>query len=328
MSHKTDGNEFDRISRFFAPLASAGEGAPGLTNDAALFETAGARLVVTADALVAGVHFPEKEPPELIAKKLLRVNLSDLAAMGAVPHACLLVLALPKEVDDDWLEAFSAGLGEDLGAFGVALVGGDMVATPGPLTLSLTLLGEAGEEGVMTRSGARLGDMVLVSGTIGDATLGLKVMNGELAGLDETAAGFLSARYRLPEPRLELGRRLAGMASAGMDISDGLVADLGHICEASSVGAGIDASRVPLSPAARTALVSDLSLMEAILSGGDDYELVFTAVPGREPEITALGEAIGLQLTAIGTILEGEGVRVEDGHGGEIVLNHTGYKHF
>ena len=133
-------------------------------------------------------------------KKLLRVNLSDLAAMGAVPHACLLVLALPKEVDDDWLGAFSASLGEDLGAFGVALVGGDMVATPGPLTLSLTLLGEAGEEGVMTRSGARPGDMVLVSGTIGDATLGLKVMNGELAGLDETAAGFLSARYRLPEP--------------------------------------------------------------------------------------------------------------------------------
>lgn len=329
MSHKADGDEFDRIARFFAPMAEASDGAMGLTDDAALFETAGGRgTVVTADALVAGVHFPENESPALIARKLLRVNLSDLAAMGAVPRAYLLVLALPEQVDDDWLEAFSAGLKEDQESFGVTLIGGDMVATPGPLTLSLTLLGEAGEQGVMVRSGARAGDVVFVSGTIGDAALGLRVLEGELTGPDREAADFLCARYRLPEPRLELGRRLRGVVSAGVDISDGLAADLGHICETSGVGARLDASRTPLSPAAQAALDADPSLMEVILGGGDDYEILFTAAPEREPEIMALGGEIGLQLTAVGTILEGEGVVVEDGEGGEIVLNHPGYTHF
>ncbi len=329
MSHKADGDEFDRIARFFAPLAEASDGAMGLKDDAALFETTGGRgTVVTADALVAGVHFPENEPPDLIAKKLLRVNLSDLAAMGAVPRASILVLALPGQVDDDWLEAFAAGLKEDQESFGVTLIGGDMVATPGPLTLSLTLLGEAGEQGAMVRSGAQAGDMVFVSGTIGDAALGLKILGGELTGPDQTAADFLIDRYRLPQPRLELGRRLRGLARSGMDISDGLAADMGHICEASGVGARLDASLAPLSEAARAMLATNPSLVETLLGGGDDYELLFTAAPEREPEITALGNAIGLQLTAVGTILEGRGVTVDDGQGAEIVLNHPGYKHF
>lgn len=329
MSHKADGDEFARIARFFAPLASASDGAMGLKDDAALYNPAArSRLVVTTDALVSGVHFLEDDPPGLIARKLLRVNLSDLAAMGAAPRVYLLVLALPSHVDDSWLEAFAAGMRKDQEAFDVILLGGDMVATPGPLTLALTLLGEAGEQGVMTRSGARPGDVVFVSGTIGDAALGLKVLNGELTGLDKETADFLSARYRLPEPRLELGRRLCGLARAGMDISDGLAGDLGHICEVSSVGARIDASRVPLSPAARSALAADPSLMEDILGGGGDYELLFTTAAECEPEITALGDAIGLKLTAVGAILEGEGVAVSDGHGGEIILNHPGYKHF
>jgi len=329
MSHKAEENEFERIARFFAPLASANDGALGLKDDAALFlPAAGRRVVVTADALVEGVHFPEKELPGFIAKKLLRVNLSDLAAMGAIPRAYLLVLALPRKVNDAWLEAFSTGLKEDQEAFGVTVIGGDMVATHGPLTLSLTLLGEAGEEGIMTRSGAQAGDVVFVSGTIGDAALGLRVLVGELAGLDKEDADFLIARYQLPEPRVELGRRLTGLASAGMDISDGLAADLGHICEASNLGGRIDASRVPLSPVVRAALAVDLSLIKTILGGGDDYELLFTAAPEHESKIMALGDSMNLKLTAVGTILEGDGVVVYDGYGAEIVLNHQGFKHF
>ncbi|HJO88452.1 MAG: thiamine-phosphate kinase [Alphaproteobacteria bacterium] len=329
MSPKTDRDEFARIAHFFAPLASASEDALGLKDDAALFETGRVReMVVTTDALVARVHFLENDPPGLIAKKLLRVNLSDLAAMGALPRAYLMVLGLPKEVGDDWLEAFALGLREDQETFGVTLLGGDMVAIPGPLMLTLTLLGESGEEGVMTRSGARPGDNVFVSGTIGDAALGLNVLKGGLVGLDEVAADFLIARYRLPEPRLELGKRLCGLARAGTDISDGLAGDLGRICGVSSVGGRINASRVPLSAAARAALEREPSLMEVILGGGDDYELLFTAASEAESEITALGDAIGLQLTVVGTILEGEGVSIVDDSGAEIVLNNLGYKHF
>jgi thiamine-monophosphate kinase len=180
----------------------------------------------------------------------------------------------------------------------------------------------------MTRSGAQAGDVVFVSGTIGDAALGLRVLGGEFAGLDKEAADFLIARYQLPEPRLELGRRLTGLASAGMDISDGLAADMGHICEASNLSGRIDASRVPMSPVVRAALAVDLSLINTILGGGDDYELLFTAAPERESEIMALGDSMNLQLTAVGTTLEGEGVAVCDSYGAEIVINRPGYKHF
>jgi thiamine-monophosphate kinase len=228
--------EFEFIARHLRPLATA-RGALALTDDAALLEPApGRQLVLAKDAMVAGVHFFAADPPGQIAQKLLRVNLSDLAAMGAAPLGYLLALARPKEITDAWLAEFCAGLAADNAAFEVPLLGGDTVSTPGPLTLSLTAIGELPRGTALLRAGARAGDDVWVSGTLGDAALGLKVLQGALPAA-EPARAFLIERYRLPQPRLALGEALRGIASAAIDISDGLVADLGHILEVSGVGA-------------------------------------------------------------------------------------------
>src|ERR1700732_3468338 len=242
--------EFERIRRFFAPLA--GPGGLGLLDDAAIVDCkAGCRLVVTADAIVAGVHYLPDDPPDLVARKLLRVNLSDLAAMGARPRHYLLTTALPAALGDDWVARFAEGLAQDQRHYGIDLLGGDSVATQGPAVLSLTAIGEVAAGAEIRRSGARPGDHVWVAGTIGDAFLGLAVMRGghpELAAEERTV---LTGRFQLPEPRVELGPRLAGIAHAMLDVSDGLLADLGHICEASHVGACVMRAELPLSPAAR-----------------------------------------------------------------------------
>jgi thiamine-monophosphate kinase len=314
-------DEFDLIARHFAPLASGAPGAFGLTDDAALVEVgAGRRLVVTKDMIVAGVHFLADDPADLIARKLLRVNLSDLAAMGAEPRAYLLAIALPRDTDDGWIAGFAAGLGVDQAAFGVHLVGGDTVATDGPLTASITALGEVDADHAIRRAGARPGDTIYVSGTLGDAALGLLARRGELAGLDDAARAWLIERYRLPRPRVDLGRCLAGVASAAIDISDGLIADLGHICAQSGVGAEVEAGRAPLSPATRSALDAKPELMTNVLTGGDDYELLFTAssvdgLPADPP------------LTAIGRITDGSGVRVIDDQGAPMTFTSGGYRH-
>ena len=275
--------EFEFIARRLRPLATT-PGALALTDDAALLDpAAGRQLVLTKDAMVAGVHFLPDDPPGQIAQKLLRVNLSDLAAMGAAPLGYLLALARPKEISDAWLDEFCAGLAADNAAFGIALLGGDTVSTPGPLTLSLTAIGEVPTGSALLRSGAGPGDDVWVSGTLGDAALGLKVLQGAL-DVTEPARTFLIERYRLPQPRLALGQALRGIASAAIDVSDGLVADLGHILETSGVGAALHADALPLSEAAR-----DLpGARDAALAGGDDYELLFTAPSKRRAEIAAL----------------------------------------
>ena len=224
--------EFGRIRRFFAPLA--GPGGLGLTDDAALVDCeAGRRLVVTVDAMVEGVHYLPEDPPELVAKKLLRVNLSDLAAKGARPLHYLLTTALPAGFGDDWVEHFAAGLAEDQRRFGVDLLGGDLVATHGPAVLSLTALGDVASGAEIRRAGARAGDRVWVSGAIGDAHLGLRILRGEYPRLDPAERASLVARFQIPEPRTALGPRLAGIAHAMCDVSDGLIADLRHICDAS-----------------------------------------------------------------------------------------------
>jgi len=323
--------EFDLIARYFAPLAAGAPGAFGLRDDAAAIEVApGRRLVATADALVAGVHFMVGDAPGDIAAKMLRVNLSDLAAMGAEPRAYLMTLALPESVDDDWLAAFASELSAEQNRFGITLIGGDTVATSGPLTLSVTALGEA--ETVLRRDGARAGDTVFASGTIGDAALGLALLNDPSAAWTRAlAAGdadHLIARYRRPEPRLRLGQRLIGLAGAAIDVSDGLVADLGHICEVSRLGARLRAADAPLSPAARRALQADPSLRNTVLAGGDDYELLFTAPPDKTEAVATLAADIALALTPIGDIVAGEGVTVLDETGAPIHLNQTGYRHF
>ncbi|HZK89750.1 MAG TPA: thiamine-phosphate kinase [Stellaceae bacterium] len=319
--------EFGRIRRFFAPLA--GLGALDLSDDAALIDCpSGYRLVATVDQLVEGVHFLADDPPEAVAKKLLRRNLSDLAAMGATPRHYLLTSALPASRDDDWVRRFAEGLGEDQHRFGIALLGGDSTSTSGPISLSLTAIGQVAAGREIRRSGAKPGNRVWVSGTIGDAFLGLEVLRGGYGALAPEHRAALAARFRLPDPRIELGPCLAGIASAMIDVSDGLLADLGHICETSAVAATVELARLPLSPAAREAVADDIAIRAALVTGGDDYELLFSAPPEASGEIVSLSQSLGLPLTEIGAIEVGAGVRLIDADGREIPVGATGWRHF
>ena len=323
-------DEFAAIERLFAPLAKGEPGAFALTDDAAVLALPpGRRLVVTKDVMVAGVHFLVDDEPALVGRKLLRVNLSDLAAMGANPRAYLLGATLSLPFDEAWLAGFTEGLRQDQESFGVTLVGGDTTAHRGPIVLSLTALGEieAGRE--LRRAGARPGDLVIVSGTIGDGVLGLKVLNGGFPDLAASHRKALAGRYHLPEPRVALGRNLVGVAHAAIDVSDGLVADLGHVCHVSGVGAVIEAAQVPLSPAARAVVAEEADLPPGLLTGGDDYELLFAIDPdtaGRLPELAA---ASAVALTVIGRIVEGRGIQVVDATGKPLALpDRTGWTHF
>jgi thiamine-monophosphate kinase len=319
--------EFERIRRFFAPLA--GPGALDLLDDAALIDCgAGRQLVVTADAIVEGVHYLPDDPPELVARKLLRVNLSDLAAMGARPLHYLLTTALPAARGADWVAAFARGLEEDQRRFQVSLLGGDSVATPGPAALSLTAIGEVAAGMEIRRSGALVGDLVWVSGTVGDAYLGLAVLRGAYSQLAPEHRAGLVSRFRIPEPRVELGLRLSGIAHAMIDVSDGLLADLGHICETSQVSARVELETLPLSAAARTVADRQVHLRASLAAGGDDYELLFTAPAGATKAIEELSSGLGLPITMIGSIERGEGVRLVDSEGRTLAVDYAGYRHF
>ncbi|MCY4230305.1 MAG: thiamine-phosphate kinase [Alphaproteobacteria bacterium] len=294
--------EFELIHHFLAPLATT-VGAGNLKDDAALIDPpAGRQLVVTTDSMVENVHFLGDGPPSLIARRLLRCNLSDLAAMAAQPEGYLLNLALPEWIDDAWLEGFAAGLAADQEEFGLSLIGGDTVATPGALTLTITAFGSAATP--VRRSGAKPGERVFVTGPVGDGCFGLKAVRGAFD------VPRLAERYWLPSPRF--GR--AEGATAATDISDGLVADLGHICRASGVGAVIDLHAVPLSP--EVAALGKDARLEA-LTGGDDYELVLTA-----PDSMANSTNI-----PVGRIVPGEGVTVLDAAGHPVPLTRQGYRH-
>jgi thiamine-monophosphate kinase len=319
--------EFERIRRFFAPLA--GPGGLGLLDDAALVEVGPERqLVVTADAIVAGVHYLPDDPAELVARKLLRVNLSDLAAMGARPLHYILTTALPAELGPEWLARFARGLDEDQRRFGVDLLGGDSVSTPGPAVLSLTAIGEvtAGKE--VRRSGAKLGDLIWVSGTIGDAFLGLSLLRGAYPGLTSEHRDCLIHRFRVPDPRTDLGPLLSGLAHAMIDVSDGLLADLGHICETSHAAARVALDLLPLSPAARVVVENDPGIHPRLAVAGDDYELLFTAPVGSTASIAALSSQLNVPITMIGKVEAGAGVRLFGPDGRTIPLDHSGYRHF
>lgn len=321
--------EFDVIAKYFAPLAAENPGALGLVDDAALIAAApGTETVATVDMLTAGVHFLIEDPPDLIARKLLRVNLSDLAAMGAVPRHYLLAIALPQDTDVAWLESFAAGLAEDQAAFGVCLAGGDTTSTPGPLTVSLTALGEVPAGEAIRRSTASEGDDIYVSGVIGDAALAVAEMQGIFSPAAPGDHDHFVARYRLPQPRTELGPALRGTVRAAIDVSDGLAGDLGHICETSGVSARIEAARVPLSAPAKRALASNSNLMRTVLTGGDDYELLFTADPAARDTVFEIALRCAVPVVRIGRIDAGTGVRAVDGEGRDITLESAGYRHF
>jgi thiamine-monophosphate kinase len=317
--------EFGLIARHFRPLA--GPGALDLGDDAALLDPPpGRTLVLAADAMVAGVHFLPEDPPETIGAKLLRVNLSDLAAMGAAPLGYLMTTAFPRGTTDAWIGGFVAGLAADQREFGLAVLGGDTVSTPGPMTLSLTILGHVAPGAALRRAGARPGDEIWVSGTIGDGALGLRAIRGQVA---DDAAGHLAGRYRLPRPRLALGQALLGLARAAMDVSDGLVQDLGHLCRAAGCGAELAVAAVPLSAAARAALAAEPGLISAVLSGGDDYELLFAAAPGDAARVRAAGALAGVPVTRIGHFVAGAAaVQVRGPDGAVLRLDRSGWSHF
>ncbi|WP_096702964.1 thiamine-phosphate kinase [Magnetospirillum sp. 15-1] len=324
-------DEFGLIAELFAPLAAGFPGALGLTDDAAFIPAdPGYDTVATMDSMVAGVHFLPDDPPGSVARKLIRVNLSDLAAKGAEPRLLMLSAAFPKNVTHDWLHAFGAGLAEDVRAFGIHLIGGDTVSTPGPLTLTLTALGRVEAGRGLKRAGAKAGDTIWVSGSIGDGALGLRAIRGQLPGLSAAHGEFLAGRYRLPLPRVSLGSRLVGLAHGAMDVSDGLVQDLGHLCRASGLAAGIGAGRVPLSPAAAAALATDQSLLASVLAGGDDYEVLFTAPPKAAEDIARLSVELDVALTAIGSMVAGEAgkVTVTGPDGRELAVGQGGWRHF
>ncbi len=317
--------EFSLIARHFRPLA--GQGALDLADDAAVLDIPpGRQLVIAADAMVEGVHYLPDDPPETIGRKLLRVNLSDLAAMGATPLGYLMTTSLPRGVSEDWIAGFVRGLAEDQKEFGLHVLGGDTTATPGPTCLSLTVLGTVAPDAVLRRAGARDGDDVWVSGTIGDGALGLRVLRGEFRA---DADGHLARRYRLPQPRLALGQAIAGIAHAGMDVSDGLVQDLGHLCRAGGCGAEIAAGDVPLSPAARALVAAQPALLPALLTGGDDYEVLFTAAPDAAGAVQAAAARAGTPVARIGRMVAGPPeVLLRDADGAALDVARGGWSHF
>jgi thiamine-monophosphate kinase len=317
------------IARYFRPLATD-PGAFNLGDDAAILKASGDDIVVTTDAIVEGVHFLPDDPPDTVARKALRVNLSDLAAKGATPAGFVLTLAL-RAADDAWLTPFARGLGSDAGLFDCPLLGGDTVSTPGPLTISITAFGRVPAGRMIRRSGAKPGDRVVVTGTIGDAALGLDILKGGAAAAlaDTGAKAMLIGRYRVPQPRNPLAKAVRDHAHAAIDVSDGLAGDLAKLCGVSGVSAVIDAPSIPLSAAAAALLARGTVGIDEIVSGGDDYEILCTIAEDRfEAFVQAAGHA-GVAVTSIGMVVAGSSVpRFLDGEGREIALPRLSYSHF
>ena len=306
-------DEFGIIARYFAPLA--GPGAFDLKDDAAVLpQRAGHDLVVTTDAIMEGVDFFAFDPSGTVAQKALRVNLSDLAAKGAEPACYMLNLSLPHTITPDWLDGFAQGLARDQQQFGITLLGGDTGATDGPLSIAITAFGFVPQGRMVRRSGAQVGDQVYVTGAIGDSGGGLAIFRREKHTLSDAQRDALIARYRVPEPPVAFAARLRDIAHAAVDISDGLIADLGHLAAASGVGIGLDGDRIPLSGPLK-ALWGEAAIPRAA-GAGDDYQIAFTGPAGLEGPFTSIGQ-----------VEAGTGVRLIIG-GREVPVPKSGYRHF
>lgn len=325
--------EVELIARYLAPLATD-PGADRLTDDAAVMPADPDRdLVVTTDALAAGIHFFADDPPAAIARKALRVNLSDLAAKGAAPRGYLLTLALPADWSEDWLAAFVGGLAADQAEFACPLLGGDTLRAPSGLVVSVTAFGTVEKGGAVRRGHAQAGDRLFVTGTIGDAALGLKLRLDPAAearfGLSADEAEHLRDRYLLPRPRIPAAEAVRRFARAAMDVSDGLVGDLDRLCRASGVGATLHATAVPLSPAARRAVAADVGALRTVLTGGDDYEILAAVAPELADDFAAACAAAGVPATEIGLIeAAGSALRVLDAAGDALALGSGRFEHF
>jgi thiamine-monophosphate kinase len=325
-------SEDEIIANFFAPLAGAA--GLGFADDAALLAVPpDHELVLTTDVLTSGVHFFADDPPEAIARKALRVNLSDLAAKAADPVGFLLGLALPGDWTADWLAAIAQGLAEDAAFFACPLIGGDTVKSLGALSLSITALGTVPKGKMVPRPGVQDGDLLYVSGTIGDAALGLRLRRGTdrawSEALSQPARDYLLMRYLLPLPRLGLRDALRGFAHAAMDISDGLAGDLAKMLALTQMTTEMALADVPLSKAARQAMAQDPSLIEPILTGGDDYEILCAVGPDDQAAFEREAGAVGLAVARIGTAKKGaEKPLFRDGEGRPLAFSAASYQHF
>jgi len=321
------------IIRVLAPLAQGFAGAFGLQDDCALITPApGTELVLKVDPVAEGVHFLADDAPEDIAWKALAVNVSDLAAKAARPLAYLMALSFPAAPAADWLSRFAAGLAEAQTRFGCHLVGGDTDRRPGPLTVTITVIGEVEQGRMVRRATARAGDAVLVSGTLGDASLGLALRKDPTLaaawGLSPAEAEHLRRRYARPEPRLALAGALRDHASAAMDISDGLAKDLARLCAASGCAARVRFADLPLSSAVAKALAGDPRLIQRIVAGGDDYEILATVPAEQAPAFHAAAAAAGVPATQVGAMLAGSDIVIEDPSSQPLSLDRTGWDHF
>ena len=314
--------EFDLIAKHFT---RATPGAVlGVGDDCALLAPSpGMQLAVSSDMLLEGRHFSPQDSPAGIGHKSLAVNLSDLAAMGATPRWATLSIALPK-ADDAWLTAFARGFFRMADAHGIELVGGD--TTRGALTISITVMGEVPPGQALRRDGAQAGDDIWVSGTIGSAAMALAYRQGRLDMEQIDAAKVLPPLY-LPTPRVELGIALRGLATSAIDISDGLLGDLGHILERSKVGANLEFAALPTLPVVQTYLHETVA-RDCVLAGGDDYELCFTAPASQRDNVMAAAESVGVAVTRIGRITTESGLAVLDTEGHPLTIEHTGFNHF
>lgn len=329
-SAKPASDEDALIARYFRPLATD-PGAFGLDDDAAALRPDGNDVVVTVDAIVEGVHFLPDDPPDTVARKALRVNLSDLAAKGAVPAGFVLTLAL-RTPDEAWLRPFAAALGEDAARFACPLLGGDTVSTPGPLMVSITAFGRVPPGKMVHRSGAQAGERVVVTGTVGDAALGLAILRGgkvQAAASDKAARETLIGRYRVPQPRVAMAEIVRDHASAAMDVSDGLAGDLAKLCGASGVSAAIDLASIPLSDAARDLVSRGVVGLETLIAGGDDYEILCTLPDDRVEAFAQAALNAGVAVSSIGTVVAGSAApKFLDADGSEIALERLSYSHF
>lgn len=328
------GSAEDRlIADYFRPLVTH-PGALGLGDDAALLTPPpGYDLVLTTDGVISGVHFFPNDAADAIARKALRMNLSDLAAKGAAPLGFLLSVALAKNFESDWLAEFARGLAADIETYGIALLGGDTDRTPGLLSVSITAVGSVPAGTMVRRSTARPGDCIFVSGSIGDAALGLVLRDDAAAGprwrLSQDAAGHLASRYLLPQPRNALADAVRLHASAAMDVSDGLAGDLAKLCRASGVTATIDAARVPLSDAARAVVTAEPAMLETVFSGGDDYEILCSVAPNNAAAFRAAAQDAGVPVTTIGAMAAGSAPpRILGADGQPLVFRRPAFSHF
>jgi thiamine-monophosphate kinase len=330
-SDKPASGEDSLIARYFKRIATD-PGAFNLDDDAAALKALGDDIVVTTDAIVEGVHYLPNDPPDTVARKALRVNLSDLAAKGAAPAGFVLTLAL-RAVDDSWLKPFAQALGEDAVLFNCPLLGGDTVSTPGPLMISITAFGRVPTSKMVHRSGAKPGDRLVVTGTIGDAALGLDILKGgaaaaALAG-DAAAREMLIGRYRVPQPRTALADAVRGHAHAAVDVSDGLAGDLAKLCTVSGVSAAIDAASIPLSPAAAELVARGTVGIATLLSAGDDYEILCALPEDRFEAFAQAARQADVAVTSIGTVIAGTAIpSFLDLQGRDLALTRRSFSHF